>query len=61
MKQEYTPPKNPQSLEYAAILSGFSMAGDMVSDSDIEIARNVHTKDKIGKFSFVSLLNATKR
>lgn len=61
MKTTYTPIQTPESLEYVAILSGLSMAGNDISDADIEIARNVHTKDKSDKFSFVSVLTMPKR
>ena len=39
----YTSSSNP-ALEYAAILSGFSMGGDLISDNDILQARQIHTQ-----------------
>ena len=47
--------RNPQSLEYIALLSGLSMAGSDISDIEIEYARNTH-QAHIGakRVSFVS-------
>ena len=44
MKRDYniTPTTNP-SLEYAAILSGLSMGGDFITDSEIKEARQIHS------------------
>jgi len=58
MKQTHT---TTQSLEYIALLSGLSMAGTDVSDKDIEITRQNHTRKSDRFFSFVSLANAVKR
>lgn len=58
MKQTHT---TSQSLEYAAILSGLSMVGNEISDTDIQIARNVHTKEQKNRFSFASVLTVPKR
>ncbi len=52
--------KTIDPLEYAAILSGLGMAGDTISDKDIEYARHLHTNGKAKKFSFVSLVASTK-
>jgi len=43
MKQTY---QTSQPLEYIALLSGLSMAGTDVSDTDIKNTRLTHTKDK---------------
>lgn len=60
-----TRPQNhtPQSLEYAALLSGLSMIGDSVSDIDIAHARRYHEQNSSSAprpISFVSIVTATK-
>ena len=57
MKHTHT---SSQSLEYIAMLSGLSMAGAEISETDIQNARHGHTKDKTKQFSFVSLVTAPK-
>jgi len=57
MKQTY---QTSQPLEYIALLSGLSMAGTDVSDTDIKNTRLTHTKDKTKRFSFASLVTAPK-
>ena len=57
MKQQRT---TSQSLEYIALLSGLGMAGANISDTDIQITRNVHTGNKAKKFSFASLVNVSR-
>ena len=64
MRKNYnvTPTTNP-ALEYAAILSGLSMGGDFITDSDIKQARQIHTQkygDNVG-FNFVSTLASARR
>ena len=50
----------PQSLEYAAILSGLSMAGDTISDRDIKSARKSHIKNRKKRVSLASPANDSK-
>ena len=61
MKTNHTIHQTIDPLEYAAILSGMAMAGDTVSDNDIEFARHLHTQNKDKIFSFSSYLGATRR
>ncbi len=50
----------PQSLEYAAILSGLSMVGDTVSDRDIKSARKSLVTNKKKRISLASPANDSK-
>jgi hypothetical protein len=51
----------PQSLEYAAILSGLSMAGDTISDRDIKSARKSHIKNRKKRINLALPANDSTR
>ncbi|GEM_PF-3542823 len=59
-KMNSYPTTNP-ALEYAAILSGFSMGGDFISEDDIKQARHLHTQRSGQNITFVSPAISSKR
>jgi hypothetical protein len=62
-KNHDIPTKTNPGLEYAAILSGLSMGGDFISESDILQVRQIHSQKygaNIG-FNFAAPSTSAKR